>query len=68
MVKESKRPRGESRSSQIDPFTEQCEIAVERSIIERTQFDTHRVSIGQNGTSKLEEWDKSSERVKRKIH
>ena len=32
----------------MDPFTEQCEIAIERSIIERTQFDAHHVSIGHN--------------------
>jgi len=44
MVKESKRPKGALRSSQIDPLTELCEIAIKRSIIVRTLFDAHRVS------------------------
>jgi len=35
----------ELRSSQIDPFTEHCQIAIERAIIERTQFNVYRAGI-----------------------
>src|SRR5438067_9484851 len=50
-----RKPRG----SLVDPFTQHCQIAIERTIIERTQFDLHRADIGHNRASKPEEWGKS---------
>src|SRR6266567_1399178 len=49
----------EARGSLIDPFTECCQIAIERAVIERTQFDSHSAGIRQHHTSKLEEGGQS---------
>src|SRR5947209_3976480 len=49
----------EPRGSLIHSLTEHCQIAIERTIIERAKFDLHHAGMGYHRPSNPEEWSQS---------